>query len=219
MKKEDIILISDPKVLQIPIQENNDPLVDIRDYPQIKVDDIKSKSSDSYFKLRQSVLNRLLEAKKYLPTGINFLITEGHRPLSLQTKYFNRYSDKLRKSHPDWDDEHIHQEASKYVAPPDIVPPHSTGGAVDLTLVGSNGEKLDMNGEMNLDPEESSNTVFTYSEDISEEAKANRQILINAMTKAGFVNYPTEWWHWSYGDRYWAYITNQQFALFDSIDS
>jgi D-alanyl-D-alanine dipeptidase len=21
------------------------------------------------------------------------------------------------------------------------------------------------------------------------------------------VNYPTEWWHWSFGDRYWAYAT------------
>jgi len=217
MTKEDIILISDPRVLQILIQENNDPLVDARDYPQVKVDDTKSKSSDSYFKLRQSVLNRLLEAKKHLPTGISFLITEGHRPLSLQIKYFNRYSEKLRKSHPDWNDKRIHQEVSKYVAPPDITPPHSTGGAVDLTLIDTDGNKLDMNGEMNLDPEESSNTVFTYSDDISEEARANRQILINAMTKAGFVNYPTEWWHWSYGDRYWAYITHQQFALFGSI--
>jgi hypothetical protein len=23
------------------------------------------------------------------------------------------------------------------------------------------------------------------------------------LTAAGMVNYPTEWWHWSYGDRYW----------------
>ena len=24
---------------------------------------------------------------------------------------------------------------------------------------------------------------------------------------AGLVNYPTEWWHWSFGDRYWALQT------------
>ena len=24
------------------------------------------------------------------------------------------------------------------------------------------------------------------------------------MTSAGFVNFPAEWWHWSYGDREWA---------------
>jgi hypothetical protein len=21
------------------------------------------------------------------------------------------------------------------------------------------------------------------------------------------VNYPTEWWHWSFGERYWAFVT------------
>jgi D-alanyl-D-alanine dipeptidase len=27
------------------------------------------------------------------------------------------------------------------------------------------------------------------------------------MTEAGFVNYPLEWWHWSYGDKYWARVS------------
>ena len=44
MVPETIILISDPKVLQIPIQENGDPLVDIRDYSEILVDTRKSKT-------------------------------------------------------------------------------------------------------------------------------------------------------------------------------
>ncbi|ABX41733.1 hypothetical protein Cphy_1358 [Lachnoclostridium phytofermentans ISDg] len=26
--------------------------------------------------------------------------------------------------------------------------------------------------------------------------------------KGGFVNYPTEWWHWSYGGCYWAFLNN-----------
>jgi len=26
------------------------------------------------------------------------------------------------------------------------------------------------------------------------------------MEGAGFVNYPTEWWHWSYGDRDWTFV-------------
>jgi len=30
---------------------------------------------------------------------------------------------------------------------------------------------------------------------------------------AGLVNYPTEWWHWSYGDRYWALMTGAPAAL------
>jgi len=38
------------------------------------------------------------------------------------------------------------------------------------------------------------------------------------MTVAGFVNYPTEWWHWSYGDRYWAYATHRSAAIYGPVE-
>jgi hypothetical protein len=34
------------------------------------------------------------------------------------------------------------------------------------------------------------------------------------MGSAGFINYSTEWWHWSYGDRYWALITKADSAIY-----
>ena len=37
---------------------------------------------------------------------------------------------------------------------------------------------------------------------ISKEAQANRQLLIDLLTSHEFLNYLTEWWHFSYGDRY-----------------
>lgn len=218
MVPETIILISDPKVLQIPIQENNDQLVDIRDYPEILLDTRKSKASNSYFRLRKSVVAKLLEAAKYLPQGVRFLVIEGHRPLSLQKRYFDEYSEELSGFHPDWDKKRIYEEASKFVAPPEIIPPHSTGGAVDLTLATENGKEIDMGTRLNADPEESNNACFTLAANISDSARANRQLLINTMSKNGFVNYPTEWWHWSYGDRYWAYHTNRPFAFFGSVE-
>lgn len=218
MVPETITLISDPKVLQIPIKENNNPLIDIRDYPEILIDTRKSKASNSYFKLWKSVVAKLLEATKYLPHGIRFLVIEGHRPLSLQKKYFDEYSEKLSGLHPDWNKKRICDETSKYVAPPEIAPPHSTGGAVDLTLAGEDGKEMDMGTRLNADPEESNNACFTFAANISDSARANRQLLINTMSKSGFVNYPTEWWHWSYGDRYWAYHTNSSFAFFGSVE-
>ncbi len=30
----------------------------------------------------------------------------------------------------------------------------------------------------------------------------------------GWSNYPTEWWHWSYGDRYWALTLGRSHAIF-----
>ena len=45
-----------------------------------------------------------------------------------------------------------------------------------------------------------------------------RRELVRALTSAGLVNYPTEWWHWSYGDRYWAHVTGSPHALFGAVD-
>ncbi|MFD5872050.1 M15 family metallopeptidase [Streptomyces sp. NPDC060322] len=50
----------------------------------------------------------------------------------------------------------------------------------------------------------------------SMEARTNRKLLGDVLTATGLVNYPTEWWHWSFGDRYWALITGVTSALYGS---
>lgn len=45
-------------------------------------------------------------------------------------------------------------------------------------------------------------------------ARRNRDLLAAALDAAGFINYPAEWWHWSYGDRYWAFQTSRETALY-----
>jgi zinc D-Ala-D-Ala dipeptidase len=52
---------------------------------------------------------------------------------------------------------------------------------------------------------------------VTEGARRHRDILASAMDTAGFVNYPAEWWHWSYGDRYWAFQTGRSTALYGSL--
>ena len=42
-------------------------------------------------------------------------------------------------------------------------------------------------------------------------------LLADALGGAGFVNYPTEWWHWSFGDRYWAYLTGRHAARYGAV--
>jgi len=41
-----------------------------------------------------------------------------------------------------------------------------------------------------------------------------RRHLGRALTAEGFVNYPTEWWRWSFGDRYWALLTGAANACY-----
>ncbi len=94
------------------------------------------------------------------------------------------------------------------------IAPHSTGAAVDLTLADADGRELDLGTPMNADPEESAGACYTDAPGISEEARAHRKLLGSVLTAAGLVNYPTEWWHWSFGDRYWALSGGHATALY-----
>jgi D-alanyl-D-alanine dipeptidase len=59
--------------------------------------------------------------------------------------------------------------------------------------------------------------LTTDSLKISDNAKKYRSIMAQALQTMGFVNYPTEYWDWSYGDKYWAYHTGNGFALYGPV--
>jgi D-alanyl-D-alanine dipeptidase len=56
------------------------------------------------------------------------------------------------------------------------------------------------------------------SDKITEEQKANRKILRDAMEKEDFVWYPGEWWHYCFGDRMWAVYSNQKECFYGPIE-
>ncbi|GAA2266757.1 M15 family metallopeptidase [Kitasatospora cystarginea] len=209
----EIILMADPRVATIPTQDNGDKLADIRRETTLPVDDRRSDPAGAFAHVRTGVLTRLIQAQMILPDGLRLLVVEGYRPPALQREYFDRYATRLRTDHPDWDAERLRSAASRFVAPPELAP-HSAGAAIDLTLIGPDGNELDMGTRVNANPEESNGACYTGADNITAEARANRRILSDAMTAADFVNYPTEWWHWSYGDRYWALTIGAPAALY-----
>ncbi len=202
----EIILMSDPKIAAIPVQECGERLVDVRSDGALLVDTRKQDPAGAFAHLRRGVLERLIAAQALLPDGLRLLFVEGYRPPSLQRRYFEEYATQLQAEHPDWTAGQIHTAASRYVSPPEIAP-HSAGAAVDLTLVDSHGHELDLGTRLNADPEESHGACYTNAANVTGQAREHRKILGTALTVAGLVNYPTEWWHWSYGDRYWALAT------------
>ncbi|MEU7563755.1 M15 family metallopeptidase [Streptomyces eurythermus] len=206
-----IILMSDPRVAAIPVADCGEPLIDVRG--TLLVDDRKADTTGSYAHLRRGVLDRLVHAQSLLPNGLRLLHVEGYRPPDLQRRYFEEYADELRAANPAWSDDQVHEAASRYVSPPEIAP-HSAGAAVDLTLVDADGTELDMGTRVNASPEESDGACYTDADSISHQARTNRSLLVSALSVAGLINYRTEWWHWSYGDRYWALMTNQPAALY-----
>lgn len=208
----EIILMSDPRVAAVPVEENGEPLADVRQ--ALLVDDRKHEDAHgAELFLRRGVLDRLVTAQTLLPEGLRLLFVEGYRPPALQRRYFEEYAGELRAAHPDWTADAVRTAASRYVSPPEIAP-HSAGAAVDLTLADADGRELDLGTRMNASPEESDGGCYTGAGNISCEARAHRAVLGAALSAAGLVNYPTEWWHWSYGDRYWALLTGASAALY-----
>jgi D-alanyl-D-alanine dipeptidase len=71
---------------------------------------------------------------------------------------------------------------------------HSRGSTLDLTITnGETGEPLDMGSPYDFFGEQS----WVDYKAITEQQKANRQLLQTLMLKHNFRNYPKEWWHFT----------------------
>jgi zinc D-Ala-D-Ala dipeptidase len=208
---DDTALIDDPQILARRIDDIGEPLVDIATFQALAIDvtrDRVQQLSDNAFLVRSGVAERLVRAQACLPAGYQLQIKEGWRPVWVQERLWEKSLAALRASRPDLADEDLIRENTRFTAPPGSAPPHSTGGAVDLVLL-YEGESADMGWGFNQ-PGEGSRTGHR----VPGPARRNRDVLAAAMDAAGFINYPAEWWHWSYGDRYWAFQTSREAALY-----
>ncbi|MEV4369006.1 M15 family metallopeptidase [Nonomuraea sp. NPDC049637] len=207
----DVVLISDPRVSAIPVQECGEPLADVRG--RLRVDTRMADADGAYAHLRAGLLDRLERAESSLPDGFHLLIVEGYRPIATQRRIFEGYRAELLTTYPDMTPDESYVAASRYVSPVEVAP-HTAGAAVDLTLCAPDGTEYDMGTQVNDNPEESGGACYTAAAGVPAQARAHREILAAALEPVGLVNYPTEWWHWSYGDRYWAMSTGAPAALY-----
>lgn len=223
--EKSIISIVDPCVLSIAIKETKEPLIDLRDQSVILFGPSPEiPNNQDYTKIRSSVYEKLVKAQKLLPNNLLFCLYEGYRSLNLQQKLFDNRYELLQKNNPAWNHEQLFQETIKLISPVMNldgslnIPPHSTGAAIDIYLVDSHGFIVDMGIKVEDWMQDIDGSLSqTNSAKISILAQKNRSIMAYALIRVGFVNYPGEYWHWSYGDRYWAYHSGNQFALYGII--
>lgn len=95
-----------------------------------------------------------------------------------------------------------------YIADPAKGSNHTRGVAVDLTLVGADGQALDMGTPVDTMTAASHHFHAAHPADI----QLNRMKLLTIMLEAGFVHHPREWWHYQLPDA-------QRFALIASRDT
>jgi D-alanyl-D-alanine dipeptidase len=207
-------LLSDRQIVAISVRDNRDRLVDLLSRG-IACDDMARGPVASRM-ARSGLADRLRVADRALPRGLRLHVVEGYRTAAAQQAIIDTYTEALRDEYRDLESFEIARLSSRFVAPL-AVAPHVAGAAVDVTVVDWHGHPLDMGTPIDATPEQSDGASFFAADNISPEARANRDLLATALGSAGLVNYPTEWWHWSFGDRYWAYVTGSRHALYGAV--
>ncbi len=224
----------------IKINECNEPLISIpeslfrlKPHPYMSLGAPYLNGADPWV-LRKSVLNRLIEAQKYLEEYnpcLQLALFDAYRPISVQKFMFEYTVHETCKSRGieinnpsvNRDVIDIIDEVSRFWAKPSsnpsTPPPHSTGAAIDLTLSDMSGNQLDLGGEIDFIGDKSSPDFYMKDSLRIPYSKYKvfhnrRSLLCSVMKKAGFVQHPSEWWHFSYGDQLWSWLTNESNAIY-----
>ncbi len=204
---------------KVSIAENTEPLVEIKESERLKVGFVQKEYKVSFF-VRRAIAEKLEQVASFLPSELNLVLIEGYRSMQNQQESWDKMFFKLKTDNPTWLDEAIEAKVRLVIAKPNPLANHHCGGAVDVTLAYSNGELLDMGTPY---PSEAMSVDWykkfqMFSIEITEQQRANRKILRDAMETQGFVWYPGEWWHYCYGDRMWAVYTNQTECIYGPIE-
>ncbi|MEA5578420.1 M15 family metallopeptidase [Anabaena sp. UHCC 0451] len=211
---------------KIPIIECGEPLVKIplelfaveTPHPYEKLGANYGEHSPYY--LRESVVKNLIKAQNYLQLlhpGWYIQIFDAYRPVAVQ-QFMVDYSfaqalqerGLIAANLSPQEKENIWKQVYEIWALPSLnintPPPHSTGSAVDITLVDDGGKVVNMGSPIDEMSERSHPDYYVNSH---EKYHQFRQLLLDIMLKAGFQRNPKEWWHFSFGDQMWAWLCNQ----------
>ncbi len=170
---------------------------------------------DFSLSVRESVAKKLLAAQQNLPQSWSIIIKAGYRPLEVQQRLLEALIAISRSSHPDWNENQHLRYARKYVADPAIsCPPHVTGGAVDIDVFDKLSKEL---VDMGCPPNTDGDIASLHSNLVTAKQRKNRVTLLNAMLGAGFAPLESEWWHYQYGETYWAAFYGQKKTLYDLV--
>jgi D-alanyl-D-alanine dipeptidase len=201
---------------RVRIVENGEPLVNFEGMCPKLLLSIPRFTYRRETYLRAGVAQRLCQATEYVPDGYRIAILEGWRPQHIQRRMYLTVWNRFKKRHPDWSDVQLKRVVNRFTAPlhDRVPPPHSTGGAIDVFLANEQGEELDMRSPYDWFDHAG---YSLNAPGLTDEARRHRDILAGALDRAGITNYPSEFWHFSYGDQGWAYRGGLPNAIYGPI--
>lgn len=175
MENRTAVLLADPRIARVPVLDCRESMRDLRTIPAIVVDPRQADPAGAFAHVRTGVARMLLRAHRLLPAGWRLVLVEGYRPPSLQRRYVEEYLQTLSRRHPSWERDRLIVSASRYISPPEVAP-HTTGGAVDVTLADPAGGLAWMGTEVNATPEESDGATWTDAPNLSPAAVRHRAL-------------------------------------------
>jgi len=208
--------LSEKQLLSVKIEESGEKLVDVRqECPEILIHPLLGKT-DTKPLVRKTIARMLNSANSFLPDGIVLMLRDAYRSADTQRRIYSSFIKKFKKENPLWSEARLKEETNKFAADPKGLIPggHTTGAAVDVTLAyAKNKKRLAMK-----------TTKLNYQEQtrldsmVPRHIRKNRKLLYDATIKAGFVNYPNEWWHYSYGDVFATARQGGKIAIYGAVE-
>lgn len=182
---------------RVPLFECGEPLVDMREACPNVV--LPRPQTIPYCRERVAAMAEI--ASRNLPAGMTLAVTDAWRPLLRQQLIYEFMTRSAQEAYPDRHGSVLTRTVNRWVAPPNrkAPPGHCTGAAIDVMLLDPAGEPIDVSSPFDRI---GGGPTFVYG--LTEQARANRMILVEAMLAAGFSNCRDEWWHYSFGDAGWA---------------
>jgi D-alanyl-D-alanine dipeptidase len=110
----------------------------------------------------------------------------------------------------------LYEEVHRSIAVPTVAG-HPTGGAIDISIIDTKSKQFLDFGTKQYDYK--TKDFYVFSKNILKKAKEKRKLLRFVMIAVGFAPFDGEWWHFSYGDREWAFYYKKQNAIYEQQKS
>lgn len=192
-----------------------DELVEVKKTKKIRVLPFYKRINPYYPVLvRTTVLEKLTRVAEKLPDNLFLQVDSGYRTNKTQCDLWNTRFKQFKGKKTSKTDQEIYEQVDKLVHnPKDGVPPHTTGGAVDVSLINKSGKELNLSEPYKKYYDEPQ----LKSNNITEHAQNQRVLLSSLMLSGQFAPNDKEYWHFSYGDKAWADYYKQK-VLYESLD-
>jgi D-alanyl-D-alanine dipeptidase len=175
----------------VPVNKYNNDIMSLSVFKRIAV--------DYPILVKDTVAKKLSNVANKLPKGITLQVDSGYRHPKVQKILWDTRYKQFEKKYPKLTKKEVEQKTEALVANPrKRISSHSTGGAVDISLV-ADGKELNLSAPLKKYYEEPQ----LRSKKITTKAQEMRLLLHKLMLEQGYAPNPAEYWHFSYGDKSW----------------